>query len=121
DLLRLREYVDTLLFLRPELVLTGRDLAGGEAMHESVGLRAHEVGDLGLLAEPGKLLRALEPPKSRPAFSGRVPVEGGDEVDEELSHDGVLSTACTDRPPSSRPCASWIVVPSLLTSRASGT
>ena len=38
------------------------------------------------LAEPGEIFRPLEAPPSRPALRGRVAVQGGDEVDQELSH-----------------------------------
>src|SRR5215218_6898519 len=61
-----------------------RDLAGGEAGHQAVGVRSHQVGDLGLLAEPSEVLRALEAPEPGPALSRCVAVEGGDEVDEKL-------------------------------------
>src|SRR3712207_8497814 len=40
--------VDGCLFFGPELVLAIRDLAGGEARHEAVGVGSHEVSDLGL-------------------------------------------------------------------------
>src|SRR4029450_9669115 len=60
---RLRELVDGRLFFGPELVLAIRDLAGGEARHEAVGVRSHQVGDLGLLAEPIEVLRALAAPR----------------------------------------------------------
>jgi hypothetical protein len=81
---RLRELVDGRLFFGPELVLALRDLAGGEARHEAVGVRSHEVGDLGLLAEPSEVLRALEAPEPGPSLSRCVAVERGDEVDEKL-------------------------------------
>src|SRR3954463_6934215 len=40
---RVRELVDGRLFLGPELVLAIRDLARGEARHQAVGLRSHQV------------------------------------------------------------------------------
>src|SRR3712207_2754278 len=69
-----------------------RDLAGGEARHQAVGVRSHQVGHLGLLAEPCEVLRALEAPEPGPALSRCVAVEGGDEVDEKLRHGTVLSS-----------------------------
>src|SRR3954451_9273557 len=81
---RLRELVDGRLFLGPEPRLAARDLARREARHQAVGVRSHQVGDLGLLAEPSEVLRALEAPEPGPALSRCVAVEGGDEVDEKL-------------------------------------
>src|SRR5687768_10696461 len=81
---RLRELVDGRFFFGPELGLAIRDLARGEARHQAVGVRSHQVGDLGLLAEPREVLRALEAPEPGPAVSRCVAVEGGDEVDEKL-------------------------------------
>src|SRR3712207_8561782 len=72
-----------------------RDLAGGEARHQAVGVRSHQVGGLGLLAEPCEVLRALEAPEPGPSLSRCVAVEGGDEIDEELRHGGVLSFGVT--------------------------
>src|SRR5918997_294932 len=97
---RSRELVDRRLLLGPELVLPVRDLAGSEARHQAVGVRSHQVGGLGLLAEPGEVLRALEAPEPGPSLSRCVAVEGGDEVDEKLRHGGVPSSSVTssDRP-----------------------
>src|SRR4029450_9353669 len=92
---RLRELIDGRLFFGPELVLAIRDLAGGEARHQAVGVGSYQVGGLGLLAEPCKVLRALEAPESGPSLSRCVAVEGGDEVDEKLRHGGVLSEVVT--------------------------
>src|SRR5690349_22743310 len=89
---RSRELVDGRLFFGPELVLAVRDLAGGEARHQAVGVRSHQVGDLGLLAEPSEVLRALEAPEPGPSLSRCVAVEGGDEIDEKLRHGGPLSS-----------------------------
>jgi hypothetical protein len=80
----LRELVDRLLFFGSELVYALWKLAGGESRHEAVGVRSHEIGGLGLLAEPSEIFRTLEPPESGPALSRCVAVEGGDEVDKKL-------------------------------------
>src|SRR5690606_31471521 len=84
-------HVDGRLLLRPELVLATRDVACGEARHQAVGVCSHQVRDLGLLAEPCEILRALQAPEPGPSLARCVAVEGGDEVDEKLRHGGVLS------------------------------
>ena len=81
------ELVDRARFVSRELVRSFWHLPGGEARHEPVGVRSHQVGDLRLLAQPGEVLGPFEPPETRPALPGRVAVERGDEVDEEFSHD----------------------------------
>src|SRR5215212_8709810 len=83
------------------------DLAGGEARHQAVGVRSHQVGGLGLLAEPCEVLRALEAPEPGPSLSRCVAVEGGDEVDEKLRHGGVPFSGVTslDRPGSTNSSA----------------
>src|SRR5918995_1949403 len=91
---RSRESVDGPLPVRGELVRSRWGLAGGEARHQSGGVRSHEVGDLGLLAEPGEVLGSFQPPPSWPALRRRVAVEGGDEVDEEFWHGRVLVLGC---------------------------
>ena len=65
---RLREFVDACLLFGAELVLSRGDLSGGEARHQPVGVRSHQVRDLGLLAQPGKVLGPLEAPEAGPAL-----------------------------------------------------
>src|SRR5690606_23190164 len=95
------------LFFGPDLVLALRDLAGGEARHQAVGVRSHQIGDLGLLPEPREVLRALKPPEAGPSLSRCIAVEGSDEVDEKLRHGSAFHTvsgALTSRePPTHRP------------------
>src|SRR3712207_6926326 len=59
-----------------------RDLAGGEARHQAVGVRSHQVGGLGLLAEPCEVLRALEAPEPGPALSRCVAVRSEEHTSE---------------------------------------
>ena len=91
---RSRESVDGRLLVGGELVRSRWRLSGGEARHQPVRVRSHHVRDLGLLAEPGEVLRPLETPEAGPALPRRVAVEGGDEVDEEFWHGRVLVLGC---------------------------
>src|SRR5690606_1905223 len=73
-----------------ELLLARGHLARREPGHQPVRVRPHQVADLGLGAEPGQVLRALQAPEAGPPLAGRVAVEGGDEVDEDLSRGALL-------------------------------
>ena len=90
---RLRELVDRRLLVGGELVLSRWDLSDSESRHQPVRVRSHQVRDLRLLAQPGKVLRPLEAPEAGPPLPRRVAVERGDEVDQELSHRRVLPRA----------------------------
>lgn len=83
---RSRELVDASLLLGPELGGSRRRLSAGEAGHQPVRVRAHQVRHRWLLAEPGEVLRPFETPPAGPAIPRRVAVQGGDEVDQEFSH-----------------------------------
>src|SRR6188474_2581851 len=71
---------------RTRLVLAHARGSSGEAEHQPVRVRAHQVRHRGLLAEPGEVLGPFETPPAGPALPRRVAVQGGDEVDHELSH-----------------------------------
>src|SRR4029453_13445022 len=90
---RSRESVDGRLLVGGELVRSRWGLSGSEARHQPVGVRSHHVRALGLLSQPGEVLRPLETPEARPALRRRVAVDGGDEVDEEFWHGRVLVLA----------------------------
>src|SRR5262245_13115580 len=83
---RSRELVDAGLLLGLHLGGSRRRLSAGEAGHQPVRVRAHQVRHRWLLAEPGEVLRPFETPPAGPAIPRRVAVQGGDEVDQELSH-----------------------------------
>src|SRR5690606_6035787 len=89
DLARPGELVEGFFFLRPELVHPFGHLAAGEARHQPVRVRPHEIGDLRLLTQPRQVLGALQAPEPGPAFTRGVTVQRRDEVDENFrGHDG---------------------------------
>src|SRR5262245_61136334 len=94
----MRELVNGRLLIAGEPFLSSWELACGEPRHQPVGVRSHQVRDLGLLAEPRQVLRSLEAPPTRPTLCRRVAVEGGDEIDEELSHGALLPKVWRARP-----------------------
>jgi hypothetical protein len=70
--------------------------ASGEFGHQPVGRRSHQNGVLGLFAQPAEILGAFHAPPTRPALSGPVAVERGDEVDHECSHQIPSAALCAE-------------------------
>lgn len=83
---RSREFVEAGLLLGLHLGSSRRHLSAEEAGHQPVRVRAHQVRHRWLLAEPGEILRPFETPPAGPTIPRRVAVQGGDEVNHELSH-----------------------------------
>src|SRR5215207_5132064 len=75
-------------FERPPSTSVPGSPAFVKAYMSRLGVRSHQdqVVPLGVLAQPGKVLRPFHAPPARPALGGRVPVERGDEVDDKLRH-----------------------------------